>query len=65
MLNLENSMSQLGNIAKRAQQFNLVGEKKKEWRKKGEKKKGKKKEKGGKVERRGWKRGLKIEKIKR
>ena len=52
-------MSQLRNIAKRAQKFNLLGEKVK---KKNEKKK-KKRRRGGKLKKRGWKRGLKIEKI--
>ena len=45
------SMSQLGNIAKRAQQFNLVGEKRKREGKKGrrkkEKREGRESRKGG------------------
>ena len=47
----------LGNIAKRAQQFNLLGVKRKSERKKGEDKRGEGREKG-------WKRGLKKEKEK-
>ena len=56
MLNLENwaqSECQLGNIAKRAQQFNLLGEKRKCIGKKGEEKKRKIKKRRGREKRKG------------
>ena len=62
MVNLENwawAECHLGNIAKRAQQFNLLGVKRKSERKKGEDKRGE-----GRENRKGWKRGLKKEKEK-
>ena len=61
MLNLENwawADCQLGNIAKRAQQFNLHGEERKSEGKKGRKKK-KKENKERKEKMRGLERGLK------
>lgn len=49
---------QLGNTAKRAQQFNLYGEKRNSEGNKGEdKKREKKEEKGGNRENEGWKSG--------
>ena len=48
---------QLGNIAKRAQQFNLLGEKRKREGKKGEEKKRGGNRKEIKERRKGWKRG--------
>ena len=63
MLNLEIwawAEGQLGNIAKRVQQFNLPGERRKsEGKKKGGKKKRKKWRREGKEKRRGWRRRLK------
>ena len=49
-------MRQLGNIAKRVQQFNLPGEKRKK-EKMGEEKRGKKNRRELKERRKGWKRG--------
>lgn len=62
MLNLENwaqAECQLGNIAKRAQQFNLLGEKRKSERKKRRIEKGKKEEKRRKREKEGMEKRVK------
>ena len=65
MLNLENwtwTECQLGNRAKTAQQFNLLGEKRKSEGKNGNKKEGGKWIRDRKVKMKSWKRDLKKEK---